>query len=355
MRAFLSVVAAAMAMAACGEDGTGGASDGGGVTDGGRMPMITEPTTFTHEFPAIDVAAGEERTGICQSWTLGNTEPLFVNAARGANGGSWHHSTWFYVSENLFRGPDGTWPCEDRGFTEIGTGVVGGVLLAQSTGASSDSHQFGPGVAIRLPPRARIVGDIHLVNASGADASTSMTLSLDVLPESQVTTRLLMSTFGYYDLEIPPRATSTFSMDCPIGAEYQRQLGRDPDFRIHFVQPHYHTLGNLTRITLVGGTRDGEVVFETHTPVGEPLGMLLSPPIDVAGAQALRITCGYTNDRDVAVGYGIGDQEMCVTNIYTDSTLRFGGTGDTNAVTGTTDGGVVTNESPCTLFAGPEL
>jgi len=47
---------------------------------------------------------------------------------------------------------------------------------------------------------------------------------------------------------------------------------------------------------------------------GQPDGKTFDPPIDVAaaGASGLSLTCAFDNPRDVAVCWGIGDQEMCV-------------------------------------------
>lgn len=346
----LAVAVLALISAAC-----GGGDDADAPADAGPIRAITEPTTLTHRFPAIDVGPGEEIYPICQSWTLGNEEPLFVNAIRGINEGAWHHSNWVFVTDNLYRGEDGTWDCDSRRFDGITGGITGGVFFAQSTQAPIDEQRFPPGVAMRLPPHARVIGDVHLINATPEAKSTAMTFEVDVIPESQVTTRLLPLVFVYLDLTIPPRSQSQFVMDCPIAPEHRRQLGREPDFNVYYVLPHYHTKGNLLRLELVGGANDGQVLYESRAATGEPWGQTITPPIPVAGAESIRMTCGFDNPTDATITYGIGDQEMCVLLAFTDSRLRYGGTADATVPTGTAADGTATFESPCTLYAFPEL
>src|SRR5262245_18424099 len=33
-----------------------------------------------HTFPAIDIEPGQEITALCQSWTIGNDQPLYLNS-----------------------------------------------------------------------------------------------------------------------------------------------------------------------------------------------------------------------------------------------------------------------------------
>src|SRR5690606_26568780 len=66
------------------------------------------------------------------------------------------------------------------------------------------------------------------------------------------------------------------------------------------------------------------------------------PPLDLSGVTAMRYTCGYDNWRDVNVGWGIGDQEMCVMLGLSESKVLFDATvtGGTTAV-GMTDEGAI--------------
>jgi hypothetical protein len=337
------------------------ACDSGGdaaPADAGAPDTYVRPTgraqLLTHTFPPFDVAAPDEQWRNCQSWTLGNDAPLFVNRVTATNEGAWHHSNWMFVRQNLFQGPDGTWPCRDRGYNEVSAGLNGGVFFAQSTQALTETQQFPPGAAIRLPPHTRVLGNVHLLNASSTPMTTAMTFEVETLDEEDVHTRLAPMSYTYTALDIAPRAQSRFVMECDVGTLYQDQLARAPDFRIYYVLPHYHALGNFFRIELVGGENDGGVVYETGAAIGDALGQTLDPPVEVRGATALRITCGFDNPTDAAVRYGIGDQEMCVFLAFTDSPLKFVGTVDTNEPAGQVDG-IHMNRGTCESFGVIDL
>ncbi|MEM9191990.1 MAG: hypothetical protein AAGF12_22645 [Myxococcota bacterium] len=331
----VATLTVALGLAGCDTDGSSMTVDAG---SGDASTQMGE--TITHTFEAVEIAAGEEISWVCQSWTLDNEEPIYVNAVRAANGGSWHHSNWFFVPTNTYEGPDGTWPCDDREFTEVGAGSAGGVLFAQSTQAPSDVQQFPEGVAIELPPRAQIVGNVHLLNFSGETMNSAMTFELDVIPQSEVVTELSLVSFSNRGLEIPPRQRSRFSTECDFSASYEL-----PTFRFFYALPHHHELGNYFSLEAIGP--DGaQNIIEMNTSVGEAWGRTFDPPIEVTDATALRMTCGYDNPRDEVVRYGIGDQEMCVFLAFTDLDVQLAGFGGGNEVLGEEDG-ISMNQSNC--------
>jgi hypothetical protein len=45
----------------------------------------------------------------------------------------------------------------------------------------------------------------------------------------------------------------------------------------------------------------------------------------MTGHAKIRFSCEYTNPRDEVVGWGVGDQEMCIVFAFTDSPLVWSG------------------------------
>jgi hypothetical protein len=120
------------------------------------------------------------------------------------------------------------------------------------------------------------------------------------------------------------------------------------------VLPHYHYLGNHFRVSVIGGPRDGEVIHGLDTFNAEANGKALDPPLDLTGARGLRFTCGYGNPRDESVGWGIGDQEMCVMLGFADSAVLMDASMvDGNQVLGVEEG-IVKNTGPCTGIGLPK-
>ncbi|MCC7534821.1 MAG: hypothetical protein IT379_01335 [Deltaproteobacteria bacterium] len=318
-------------------------------------PPPPAPGVLVHTFPAFEAAAGDEIFGPCQSWTLDNDEDLFVTAVHMLNDGGWHHSNWFFVPDDVYSADDGsngdgTWGCEERGFDQALAASMGGVLFAQSTQAEDEEQRFPDGTAIRIPARSRIVGGIHVLNVSSADISTALTFEIETVARDEITIELAALALSNRALDLPPRTFSAFSMTCDLAAAHRRRTGRDLDYGIYYVLPHYHTLADGYRLEVVGGPRDGESVYGTGMDVGDPLGQSFATPFDLTGATGLRVTCTYFNPRDRRVGHGIGSQEMCDTLIYTDANHQYLGVSSDNVVGDTVDG-VVQNEAGCEVFS----
>lgn len=317
--------------------------------DAAPSPVVIE--TLTQDFGPLELASGEERTSDCVAWSLGNETPIWVNAVRFEATPGIHHSNWFHVRPTTFPGPDGVFNCRERDFDSVIAAAAGGVLFAQSTQTASENQAFPAGMALRLPADAVVVADLHLLNTTPEDLRVDIHMELDLIAEEAVTTRLQGMAFDYVDLQLPPRMQSEFSMDC----DFARSLGGPIDFRIYYTLPHYHELGVGMRLELIGGERDGEVLWESFSPIGEPWGQTFDPPLDPRGATGLRVTCVYDNPRDEVVRYGIGDQEMCLMLAFTDSRYVWAGGNLERGVNEevAVSGGVSSNEAPCQIYAVP--
>jgi hypothetical protein len=318
--------------------GAGGGS-GAGAAD---AALPAQPPDLEHTFPALTIAANSEQVGVCQSWTLGNDAPLYVNRVVEHNTGGFHHSNWIWVDDASYDGPDGTWPCDERGFEQILAGAVGGVFFAQSTQALKDTQAFPEGVAFEMPEHARIIGDVHMLNPNSAPIDTSLTFELYTLPADQVQVKLQPMAFTNTALDIAAASDTHARMECATP---------QPDFDVYYVLPHYHSMGLGMQIDVLGGAMDGTNLFMNEGGYGESVGQTFDPPLQVRGANGLAITCDYRNPRDTAVVYGEGDQEMCVTLIYS-SGAKAGGTAVTNFSVDD-NGGVHSTDALCVSVGAP--
>jgi hypothetical protein len=326
-----------------------------GCGDDAPPDCKTTACTLSHDFGTQMLAAGQEHNDLCQSWTLHNTTDLWVNAVELTNDGGYHHSNWLFVKENVYDVPDGAWECAANGFHEISGALSGGVLYAQSTQAKHEVQQFPPGVAVKVPAFSRIIGSTHLLNASGAALTTDLRMTIHAIPAATVATKLKPFRMQYQDLHIPPMSSAEFTMACDFASVYQTAVGAPFAMKLFYVLPHYHALGARLDVKLAGGPRDGELVFQHIGFDGQPDGRTYDPPFDVAaaGATGLSITCAFDNPRDVAVGWGIGDQEMCVMLGFADTGLTIAdgeGNPGTGMVTGM-QGNTVYASAPCMVSA----
>jgi hypothetical protein len=315
---------------------------------GGGDDTVDPNAPRTFDFGTFTLAPGQEDATQCVQVTLNNDEPMFINAVSMATGGGFHHSNWFYVQHESFRGPDGVFTCADRDFSEPVASLFGGVLFAQSTQAAAETQQFPAGAVIPIPPGAKIVAGLHLLNASDVTLETPLSLTITPLPRDQVTVQLRPLGIEDQALALPPHARTDVATTCDYGQKYQELFGRAPDFHIYYILPHYHALGLGMRVeALDEDETSARVVFDNDQGIGQPLGGPILPVFAMDGAAKVRVTCKYDNPRDATVGFGIGDQEMCVLLGFTDSPHQLGGL--YNADPGTPDADGVYHHG-CSVF-----
>lgn len=317
-----------------------------------------DPTKQTCSYAAdvstMTVAAGHEDEDTCQSWTLDNKTELWVHSITQMNDGAYHHANWFFVPDDQFKLPDGTWPCGANNFDEVVAALQGGYLFALSTQSHEETQTLPDGAAIRIPPYSRIIGASHLLNASDADIKTTMHLEIDTIPPADVTAKLAPGRIQYHDLHIDATSKSSFTTECDI-ASAMAGLHQPYQYKLMYTLTHYHQLGMYQQLEIMGGPMDGTVVMR-HDGYGNNAGTSIDQPVDLAaiGATGLRLTCGFDNPRSVEVGWGIGDQEMCVIALQAVTTIGFeGDVDDGTDVRGNIVNGEVQHTGACHMTSFP--
>jgi hypothetical protein len=289
------------------------------------VAACSEEDAHSYDFGPYTIKPGQEVVKDCVQITLHNTEAVYVQAVELTTGPGFHHSNWLYVPEHVFAGEDGTFDCDDRGYSEAVAAVFGGVLFAQSTQVAHEIQAFPPGVVVKLPPRTKLVAQIHLLNSTEAPLTLKPNIKLATLPAEQVVTQLSGISFQDQALWLPANRESRFTVECNLATDHRKLLGRDPDFNIYYALAHYHDLG--TGLTLEAVREDGSAttIFTTTTKVGDTLGGPLEPAFSMKGYSKLRFSCDFYNPRPEVVRWGVGDQEMCVFLAFSDSTYNWGG------------------------------
>ncbi len=315
-----------------------------------------EACTFEKKVSTMTVPAGHEDEDTCQSWTLDNKTELWVSSITQHNDGAYHHANWFFVPDNDFVLPDGTWSCSQNNFMEVEAALLGGYLFAQSTQSSDETQTLPEGAAIRIPPYSRVIGSSHLLNASDNDVKTTLDLTLRTIPPPEVKAKLAPARIQYHDLHIDASASSSFMTECAIDDAYAKNTNGAPfKYTLYFSLAHYHTLGAYSELQIYGGPRDGEVIM--HHDGGGNFGTAIDPPLDLAaaGAHGVRFICAYDNPRTAAVGWGIGDQEMCVVALQAVTDIGFDGevNDGTGMQVGVAGNGMIQNTGPCSMTAFP--
>lgn len=307
-------------------------------------------TAIHHDFAEFETASGEEVLGLCQSWTLDNDEALFVNAVELVQNEGSHHSNWTFVPEDRFAGPDGVWPCEERNYDQLSAALAGGVLYAQSTQAAKEVQKFPDGAVVRIPARARIIGDVHILNPTDHAIRGRAEMTIYALASADVRVRLAPFHLTYEALDIPPLSTSRFTGTCELTEPFQDAAGTPLEMTLYYALPHTHALGSRFFFEVVGGPDDGRSLLDVEGFNSEARGRLYDPPIDLTGATGLRFGCEFDNPRQVSVGWGFGDQEMCEMLGFAEMDIVFESRVDEANAAGT-DGDTTLFTGPCSTLA----
>ncbi|MFZ4737945.1 MAG: hypothetical protein ACOYM9_18460 [Bradymonadia bacterium] len=327
------------------------------ASDAALADAATPPatTTVSFDFGSWGLLPFEEVPSICASWTLENDAPLYIERLRMLNGGAFHHANWYVVPDDRFDGPDGWFGCRQRDFREASAVLLGTPLFAQSTQTLYEEQHLGTGVAIKIPPRHRIIASVHMLNLSARSLRTSLRVSLDLLHPRDVRTVAAPFRLYYDDLHLGPQRRSDFTTECDLATPYAARQGRPLALSLLYLLPHYHGLGRRFEVELYGGPRDGEAIFDLEGFDGLAHGQSYAPPLDLAaaGALGLRLRCTYDNPSPREVGFGLADGEMCMLLGFADLDLLLDAgvqAGDT--VVGTSDE-VEHHEGPCDVLVLP--
>ena len=271
-----------------------------------RPPAAAEERASILHAVAPFELEGAEEIMTCYSHTIGNDAPLYVEAVEFQNRGSFHHSNWYVVPEDVYPGDDGYWPCPSRDFEDVSAALSGNVLFAQSTQAQKESAAFGEGVVIRIPARSKIVAGVHLLNLGPDSRMTEAWMTLHVLHPYLVKTTLSPIMLAYRDLQIPPLQRSRFSAACQL----------DTELSIYYALPHYHRAGDSLSLTFDAFEGGSVSLIDEHGFSASPLGRTFDPPVIIDEWGQLTFSCGYDNPHDQTLGWGVGINEMCVFLAY---------------------------------------
>jgi hypothetical protein len=328
---------------------------------GSSTPMMkpacdpqTEECDYSHDYGMQTVTSGAEVLNLCQSWTLNNDTELWVNTVELDNGGAYHHSNWFFVPDNNFVLPDGTWDCNAQHFDELDAAILGGVLFAQSTQSMHEIQQFPTGAVVRIPPHSRVIGETHLLNTTDNDLTTDLAMKISTLPPSEVTVKLAPFRLAYHDLHIPAMSQAEFTSSCDIKTTFENTMKKPFALKMYYALPHFHTLATKFELQIFGGPSDGSVVFQDNGWSTQGFGKSFDTPIDLGAANGFTFTCGYANSKSTDVSWGNGGGEMCVMLGFAETIMSF----DAEVVDGAgmvtgMDGASTVASGPCSVLGIP--
>ncbi len=250
---------------------------------------------------SFDVSSNFERE-IFVYRDLGNPSPIYINRIHTKMRPFSHHLVLysfdptttpqsklppFNVIRDL-RNPNGTYNYATEDLMNYHT-FLGGSMIQE------DEFNFPPGVALKLPAHAGIDFNTHFVNYTtkaipGECYANIYTVDpLNVQHEAQ--TLFIANT----NLSLPPHQQSIVTQTTPNPSAYK--------MNIFMLTSHNHARGQKFQIIISGGSRNGEVVYES-TSWDHPSEKIFDPPIVLNTGEGLTTKVTYLNNSDNTVVFG---------------------------------------------------
>ena len=233
---------------------------------------------------------------------LGNTSEIYVNRIQTSMRPLSHHFVLYSVDPTMAPG----WPCTPTSNTVRDIRNPDGsmnllnmipmachVFIGGSMNPTSD-YSFPAGVGLRLPASMSIDMNVHYVNRTTAAIPGEAYANLYTIPASQVQKVARTLNWGNTSISLPPGQTTTLEKTFTVSQATT----------IFMLTSHMHALGTRFQIKIAGGSRDGEVVYES-TDWEHPAMLTLAQPIVLQPGQGLKSLITWKNTTSRLVTFGL--------------------------------------------------
>lgn len=280
----------------------------------GPAPSLALPpppkSGFRVVLPPRELLPGEEAAG-CVALPYPEFRHKNVYAARVYTNGHLHHSNVAGVGHTA-AGPSPYPDCNpgqddpdspDRA-TEVLSGHPPDVLFINSTQVrGSEQIAFPPGMAYRLATEGReVVAAIHWLNTTAETVTSEIAYDFFTMPGELVENELAPFTYENRSFSVPAQTKADVTTTCEIPTPG----------KVVSVLPHAHKRTVHFSIDLIDPQGAVQPVFEDGAFDGESDLHVFEPALDLTGFAQLRYTCTVQNDLDDTIGWGIGENEMCM-------------------------------------------
>ena len=246
---------------------------------------------------------------------LGNAADIYVRRIQTAMRPLSHHFVLYSIDQTMAPG----WPCtppanvvRDIRNPDGSMNLLNMIPMACHVfiaGAMSQTmdYTFPTGVALQLPASFSVDMNVHYVNRTSAEIPGEAYANLFTVPASQVTKVA-------HSLNM-----SNTSISLPAGKEttIEKTFLVSQTTTVFMLTSHMHQLGTRFQIKIVGGSRDGELVYQS-LDWEHPAQTSFATPIVLEKGQGLKsvITWNNTTSRTVTFGLQSTDEMGIIFGYY---------------------------------------
>jgi hypothetical protein len=167
------------------------------------------------------------------------------------------------------------------------------VFIAGAMSQTSD-YQFPAGTALKLPASMSIDVNVHYVNRTANEIPGEAFANLYTVPASSVVNVAQTLNLGNTSISLPPGKSTTLS----------KTFTMSQTTSIIMLTSHMHQLGTRFQIQIVGGSRDGEQVYD-NTDWEHPQQITFAQPLVLQKGQGLKSIITWNNTTDHTVTFGL--------------------------------------------------
>jgi len=234
--------------------------------------------------------------------SLGNAADIYVNRIQTSMRALSHHFVLYAIDPSMAPG----WPCTPAPNVVRDIRNADGsmnllnmipmachVFVAGSMTQTSD-YVFPTGVALRLPASMSIDMNVHYVNRTTAEVPGEGYANLYTVPLAQV--QKVAHTLNM--------ANTSFSLPAGKETTVEKTFTVSQPTTVFMLTSHMHMLGTRFQIKIVGGSRDGELVYES-TDWQHPPTITFAQPIALQAGQGLKSVITWNNTTNHVVTFGL--------------------------------------------------
>ena len=160
------------------------------------------------------------------------------------------------------------------------------------------TYTFPAGVALKIPPATALDLNAHYFNQQNTNLIGENYINMYTVSQANVVKEAQSINFANYNFSIPATSRKTITTNFTF----------DKEVTVITLTSHFHKLGEKFQIKILGGPRNGEVVYE-NTDWEHPLVINLTTPIQLKAGEGLTSVVTYNNITNKIVNFGLTSED----------------------------------------------
>lgn len=160
------------------------------------------------------------------------------------------------------------------------------------------TYTFPTGVALKISAGTALDLNAHYFNKQTISLTGENFINLYTVPQASVVKEAKSINFANYNFSIPANQSKTITTNFTFTSATT----------VIMLTSHFHKMGQKFVIKILGGARNGEVVYE-NTDWQHPLTLNLTVPIQLNAGEGLTSVVTYNNTSNKTVSFGLTSED----------------------------------------------